>query len=579
MANAAEKKTETAGMEPEEKVIDPKKSAPAKAEPAKEAGFLQMALGFVKDWGWAALLLAAVFIIGYYTLFPSRGYFHSDTTDTLMWAVASNESGSLFNTDFDYACLLPFGTTLIMTALIPVFGVTMTTHVIGMLCFFLIFTAGLIWMLKKMDWSWGWISAAVFTVLMICSGSEKLREIFWGHSIYYSLGVQFIFIGLALLFSQMDLQGRLDSTKDAEAAKKTRIKFIIFTVLIGIWFLLTCMDQLIAITIFALPVMGGVFIERWLDRTEKPFSRRNRQAMLVFGVMGVGMVLGYLLTKSMAKDITAGYEGAYSNYSGMEKWMDNALTFPRAWLSLLGVAVNEGDKLMSVDSVKALFIVITGMLLLLIPLAALFCYRKIEDVKLRILIITHWLMVLLIMMGYILGKLSNANWRLSPIVAMSALVSIAFIRWAAGQVDLKRLMTMAMIPMMIVCTVTAVTILKMPAKNTEDNHLYRFAEQLSAKNLSYGYATFWNANGLTVASDSSVKCRAVVIDENGYRPYYYQTCRSWYNNQPGQSQYFLLMSQGERDMILNAGSPIVDRKTQEFSIDGYVVWVFNENIF
>ena len=577
MANSAEKKAEAAVKE--EPVIDPKKSEPSKSGSDKDAGFMAMCLGFVKDWGWAALLLAAVFIVGYYTLFPSRGYFHSDTTDTLMWAVASNESGSLFNTDFDYACLLPFGTTLIMTALIPLFGVTMTTHVIGMFCFFLIFTGALIWMLKKMNWSWGWISAAVFTVLMICSGSEKLREIFWGHSIYYSLGVQFIFVGLALLFTQMDLQRKLDSTTDAAAVKKTRIRFIIFTVLIGLWFLLTCTDQIIAITIFALPVMGGVFIERWLDRSEKPFSRRNGQALLVFGVMAVGMVLGYLLTKAMAKDITAGYEGAYSNYSGMDKWTDNALTFPRAWFSLLGVSMAEGDKLMSVDSVKGLLLVITGVLLLVLPVAALCCYRRIEDVKFRILIITHWLMVMLIMMGYILGKLSNANWRLSPIVAMSALVSVAFIRWAAGQVDLKRLMTLAMIPMMIVCTVTAVNILKMPAKNTQDNHLYRFAEQLEAKNLSYGYATFWNANGLTVASDSSVKCRAVVIDESGYRPYYYQTCRSWYNSQPGQSQYFLLMSQSERDMVVNAGSPIVDRKTQEFSIDGYVVWVFNENIF
>ena len=104
-------------------------------------------------------------------------------------------------------------------------------------------------------------------------------------------------------------------------------------------------------------------------------------------------------------------------------------------------------------------------------------------------------------------------------------------------------------------------------------------EQLSAKNLTYGYATFWNANGLTVASDSNVKCRAVVIEEGGYRPYYYQTCRSWYNSQPGQSQYFLLMSQGERDMVVNSGDPIVSKVTQEFSIDGYIVWVFNENIF
>lgn len=572
MADSAQSKKKAAQEE-----IDPKQQQ--EAQKSEQSDFWAMCLGFVKEWGWAALLLVSVLIIGYYTLFPSRGYFHSDTTDTLMWAVASNESGTLFNTDFDYACLLPFGTTLIMTALIPLFGVTMTTHVIGMLCFFLIFTGSLVWMLKRMDWSWGWISVAVFTVLMICSGSEKLREIFWGHSIYYSLGVQFIFVGLALLFTHLDLHEKLRTLTEETAKKKTRIQSIICIVLLGVWFLLTCTDQIIAITIFALPVIGAVFCERWLDRDSKWLSGKNKHALLLIAVMAAGMVLGYLLTNSMAKDITAGYEGAYSNYSGMDKWTDNALAFPKQWLTLLGVAANEGDKLMSVDSVKSLFVVIAGILLIVVPVAALFCYGKIEDAKLRIMTLTHWFMTLLIMMGFVMGKLSNANWRLSPIVAMSAVLTVAFVRWAVQKVELRRLLSLAMIPIMIVCTVTAVTIVKMPAHNTEDNHLYRFAEELEAKNLTYGYATFWNANGLTVVSDSNVKCRAVVIDESGYRPYHYQGCRSWYNDQPGQPQYFLLMTQGERDQILESGCGLENQRTQEFAIDGYLVWVFNQNIF
>lgn len=538
--------------------------------------------GFVRKWGWAFLLLLSLVLVGYYTLLPSRGYFHSDTTDTLMWAVGSNESGTLFNPDFEYACLLPFSTSLIMTALIPITGVSMTTHVIGMFIFFLLFAGSMIWMLRKMKWTWGWTSAAVFTVLMICSGSEKLREIFWGHTIYYSLGVLFIFVGLGLLFTQMDLQAKCDSLgspDDAAAKKKVWIKLIVCTVLIGVWFLLTCMNQIIAITIFALPVMAAVFCERWLDRDTAPISRKNGRALIVFLVMAAGMVLGYLLTNVLAKDIVAGYEGAYSNYSGMDKWLENLQSFPRAWLSLLGVAVNDGDKLLSVDSVKNLLLIITGILILVLPMAGLCCYQKIEDAKVRILLLTHGFMVMLVMMGYVLGKLSNANWRLSPIVAMSALTTIVFVRWAAGQVSMQRFFTLLMIPMMLVCSVTAINIAKMPPDNTADNHLYKLAEALEDRNLNYGYATFWNANGMTVVSDSKVKCRSVTINEDGYYTYYYQGCRSWYNDQPGQSQYFLLMSQYERDLLVNANTPLLDYVKQEFSVEGYTVWVFNENIF
>ena len=180
----------------------------------------QIVCAFFKESSWIGLLVFSVLLIGYYTVFPSRGYFHSDTTDTLMWAQASHDAGKLFNTDYNYACILPFGTSLIMQAFIPIFGVTMKTHVIGMLIFFLLFTGSLIWMLRKMDWSWGWISVAVFAELMICSGSEKLREIFWGHTIYYSLGTFFIFVGLALLFIILDALEKKKSTSGSGGIEK-----------------------------------------------------------------------------------------------------------------------------------------------------------------------------------------------------------------------------------------------------------------------------------------------------------------------------------------------------------------------
>lgn len=550
--------------------------------PAAKSGFdwkaaAQKVLKFLQKWSWAGLLFLAVFLIGYYTLFPSRGYFHSDSTDTLMWAVASSESGSLFNPDFSYACLLPFGTTLIMWALIPIFGVTMTTHVIGMFVFFLLFTGAMIWMLRKMDWNWGWISVAVFVELMICSGSEKLREIFWGHTIYYSLGVLFIFVGLALLFHCMEQFRKRALATEPDKKKKQTIWLFICIVLLCLWFVLTCMNQIISIAIFALPVMAALFCERWLDGDSRFLSKPTLRAGILFGVMGVGMVLGYLVTVKAADGIVAGYEGAFSNYSGMETWAEHVNGFPQAWLSLLGATMRDGEPLMSVKSVGDLLIVITGVILLVTPVIALAFYKKIEDKRLRILILTYWFMFMLIMMGYIMGRLSNANWRLSPIVAMSAMVTVAFIRWAVGKVEMQRVMSLLLIPVLMVCSVTAFTIAKMPADNTQDNHLYRLAEGLESYGLSYGYATFWNANGLTVASDSKVKVRSVNIDSSGCTPYYYQSCRSWFDKQAGQERYFLLMSQYERDQL--AGSSLESTKTGEVMIDGYCVWIYNDNLF
>lgn len=68
---------------------------------------------FLRILPWIVTLLAAA-AVGYYILFPGWGYFHSDCTDTILWAQASYDAGALFNPDFEYACLLPFGGQLLM---------------------------------------------------------------------------------------------------------------------------------------------------------------------------------------------------------------------------------------------------------------------------------------------------------------------------------------------------------------------------------------------------------------------------------------------------------------------------------
>lgn len=534
-------------------------------------------IGFLTKWGWALLLAFSVLLIGYYTLFPSRTSFHSDSTDTLMWAVASRDSGKLFNTDFNYACLLPFGTSMIMYALIPLFGVSMTTHVLGMLIFFLLFTAALIWMLREMKWDWKWISGAVYVELMICSGSEKLREIFWGHTIYYSLAVLFQFVGLALLFRCLDNYKKLDAADTDEKKKFSRIALYVAMGLLGLWFTLTGMNQIITIATFSLPLIGALVFERWLDHSSDVKSKKNFRALILIAIMGAGMVLGFLITKSAAKDITAGYEGAFSNYDTMDHWVEHVEGFAKAWMTLLGADMHDGDKLMSVKSVGDLLIFFTGIILLVVPVFALFCYNKMKDRKLRILVLSYWLMTLLIMVGYILGKLSSANWRLSPIVGMSAVVTFAFFKWAVGEIKWQRFISLLMLPVILVSTITAFTILKMKPDETDKNHLYKIARALEAQGLTYGYATFWNANGATVAADSKVQIRNVTIEEGRCYPYRYQTLNKWYDAQPGQDRYFILMDYGERDLLV--GSEFDTKKVGETAIEGYMIWIYNENPF
>lgn len=533
---------------------------------------------FLDRFSWLLLLVGSVLLIGYYVLLPSRAYFHSDTTDTLMWAVASHEGGSLFNPDFNYACLLPFSTSLIMTALIPIFGVSMTTHVLGMLVFFVLFTAALIWMCRSMKWSWKWTSVMVFTVLMMLSGSEKLREIFWGHTIYYSLGIFFVFAGLAMLFRYMDLAEGIETRGDSEPAKKSDGRIFVYLALLAVWFILTCMNQLIAMTIFALPVLAAIFCERWLDTDVKLTCGKNRRTLLLFLILGICMVIGYLITSIAAGDIVAGYQGAYSNYSPMNEWVDNLMKFPEQWMRLIGVDIKDGDPLLSSISIQNLLKLIAGVVILVLPLAALCVYKKIEDAKLRILVLTYWFGTLLVMLGYICGKLSSANWRLSPIAAMAVVVSVAFLRWSLTKISMQRIISVLMVPVFLASLISAATIIKMPANGYKNAVLYKLADALEDNGLNYGYATFWRANSITVVSDSRVKCRSVNINENGLFVYDYQSMDQWFEEQPDQEKYFLLMTDIEKSILEKTESPVPKLEHEEILAEGYVIWVFDEFI-
>ncbi len=559
----------------------PEESAPQETAAAPRPGIREILCGcadFVGKHIWIVMLVLSIGLVGYYVLFPSRQFFHSDTTDTLMWAIASYESGELFAPDFNYACLLPFSTSLVMTALIPIFGISMTTHVLGMLVFFLCFAGSLIWMCRKMKWSWHWTSVMTAIVLFVLSGSEKLREIYWGHTIYYSLGVLFLFVGLALLFHHMDLGAKMDSRTEFDPKDKTDYKLLAVTLLICFWFILTCTNQLIAMVIFAIPLMAALFCERWLDSGSELLCKKNRRALLLFVVMGAGMLAGYMLTSILADGVSAGYEGAFSSYSPMNEWLNNLLKFPEQWITLFGVNVHANEPLLSAASIQNLLMLLASVVILVLPLIALCCYNKIEDAKLRILILSYWFMTALIMLGYICGKLSSANWRLSPIVAMSTVVSVAFFRWAASRVSMQRVISVLMIPVVMVTAINAYGIAKMSPTAYKDAVLYQLVDTLEAYGLDYGYANFWRANSITVISDCNVECRSVDITTNGVIPYHYQNFSAWFEDQPNQDRYFLLMTDIEKNDLLASDSLIPSIPHAEIAEHGYYIWVFEQNI-
>ena len=130
----------------------PQKEPKAKrsAAPITRQRLLTLAKDYLPLTLCALALLFALAICIDYIVGPAEGYFHSDCTDTILWAQATFDSGKIFNPDFNYAALLPFGASVWLIPLIAVFGMTMKTHVIGMVIFAVLFALSMFLLMKKM---------------------------------------------------------------------------------------------------------------------------------------------------------------------------------------------------------------------------------------------------------------------------------------------------------------------------------------------------------------------------------------------------------------------------------------------
>jgi hypothetical protein len=211
----------------------------------------------------------------------------------------------------------------------------------------------------------------------------------------------------------------------------------------------------------------------------------------------------------------------------------------------------EADTLIySTDGVLVLLRIIFAIMVLVIPVVMACMYRKFEDISYRLMILAHIFLTLLILLGWIFGSLNTANWRLSPVLGSSLVLCVMFMRWIVRNKKYMRMSAVIAIPVGIILATTAMDVMKMEEGTTANQNLEIVREFLEDNNLEYGYATFWNANSITILSDSRVKVRCIRQHEGSVYKRLYQTNINWYTNPGDYDRYFLLLDSGEyRDYI------------------------------
>ena len=517
-------------------------------------------------------MVFAAFSVGlviYYIFGPSAAYFHSDCADTILWAQASVDSKSIFNPDFGYAALLPFGGTTVMIPLVAIFGVGMTAQHIGMTIFTLLFFASVFCLFRslKLGNSLSFFGVGVLA-LSLCS-SAKMREIFFEHVIYYSIGVVITCVLLSLFIK----------TTYGYENKSVKSKIVVFAVT-GIFAFLSALDgtQVAACAIFPVLFAGACEI---VFSKENIFSKANKPAIISLVIMAVTTFAGIAAVSVLGNGIGIGYANAYSSYSDMNEWINNLMKLPQQWCELFGVDVSYGMNLFSGESIINIVRLAAALLVALVPVAALIFIRKLDRPS-ALLVLTHFGVTGVVMFGYIFGILSLANWRLTPVICTGILVCIALMKQVIISIPLRRIAVIAGCVFVLFGAVSAKEIKDMPRNGITENPYYAITEYLESKGLDYGYASFWKSQTITVLSDSRVRVANTDLNDKGITPCAFQSNMNWFEEQEGVDRYFLLMDKSEYLTVMETDDAVhllISPAEVIEDFEGYVILIYEDTQF
>jgi hypothetical protein len=196
-------------------------------------------------------------------------------------------------------------------------------------------------------------------------------------------------------------------------------------------------------------------------------------------------------------------------------------------------------------------------------------YRQISCKALKYMLWAHHITAAIILFLVTLGSLGNANWRLTPLLGTAVLTTAIGLYWAV-----------CLIVLLLNALINAGQTCALPVDNGQDNTLHQLTDFLLDHELEYGYATFWQAQAITLLSNQKVRVRNITVDQSGISPRLYQSNKNWYQDRQETNEYFLLLDQTEYVLLLRSPDwPSLEHLVQDTleAPAGYSVVILSQN--
>lgn len=516
----------------------------------------------------------SLFSVFYYTIALSKSSLNSDVFDTILWAKASYDSGSLFAEDFCYAAFLPFGGSLLMLPFIHFFGVSFTTHIIGMVLFEVIFFVSLILFAKNLKFNANQIMIFLIAMCSLWLCGEKFREMFCGHIIYYSLSVLFILIGYTLM-----------SKLTTAIQSKNKKKAVVFSIITFVFFFLAASNGFQIILISIVPIISGFVLERFFCLKTELLSEKNLSAIISVLISFAATITGLISIYAITGGYQAPYATAYSYYDAEAalNWIEKLRLFFSDYYLLFEVRFTADTSFSDISQFLPLIkFVFATLLLLSLPATALF-YKKIhEKGLLRVFFITLTVSAATIFLWFF-GIISGAAWRLIPMIACLLILFIYDIIILSREVYYKRFTVLIFAVVFLFSAVSVTGVLRIkPSPEKYGNHQNIIEKIINSQTLN-GYSDFWISSVLNVMSSQKINSYNIRYQDDKLCLYQYQQFNTQKVPIAKSDSNFLVLSSNDAKIFEKSEDyenllPYLTEKYEEKKSNRFVVYFFSCDI-
>ena len=466
--------------------------------------------------------------------------FHSDTTDTLLWAAASLDAGAIASPTFRYAYFIPFGGNCFLIPFLALFGTGIAALRCGMTLFLAVFVFAAYALFRSLKWrrTTCWLSVAL--VLTVASATPKMREIYFGHILYYSLGTLFFFLGLAFAPDPCGAE--------ANTRRRQVVRGAIFALVMA-WAASCGMPLLLYAVI---PVLGGWMLVRSAD--PRPFSKERDVSAFLPGAMGAGAGLALFLCLSLNL-LPVDYADSYGAFSQPAKWWLNLAGLPGQWILLLCASTWTDVPIASGEGIPVVGQIALAVLLAVAPVFALFRIRSFSPRE-RMLVAGHWILAAAVLFFWTFGNISDANWRLSPLVLSSAAVTVCYAKalLSVEQAFLRRTALAMVVFLLAIGFLSNLQTSMLPCNRDIWYGRGSLIPVLESIGIRDGYCTdFWFSNATTVLSGERFRIREVVRKDESWQGRRFNTDDRWFEPGPARTRTVFVCFPNEEPLAPKEG--------------------------